>query len=77
MGWMLIELCTAFDFTEEQQSLDDAGGIVMGSQFAASPPPAPAVVPPPSQTWGTSNSSNPWSGHKSSLIRRQVTYCGL
>jgi len=53
--------------------LDEAGGVIMGSQFATSPPPAPSVVPPPSQTWGTPNSSSPWSGHKSSIIRRQVT----
>ncbi|XP_023721158.1 kinase D-interacting substrate of 220 kDa B isoform X5 [Cryptotermes secundus] len=56
---------------EEQQSLDEAGGVIISSQFTASPPPAPALVPPPAQTWGTSNSSGPWSGHKSSLIRRQ------
>ncbi|XP_021938085.1 kinase D-interacting substrate of 220 kDa isoform X3 [Zootermopsis nevadensis] len=56
---------------EEQQSSDEAAGLIMSSQFAASPPPAPAMVPPPSQTWGTSSSSSPWSGHKSSLTRRQ------
>jgi hypothetical protein len=62
-----------FDFTEEQQSLDEAAGVIMNSQFAASPPPAPAMVPHSSQTWGTSSSSNAWPGHKSALMRRQVT----
>jgi hypothetical protein len=62
-----------FGYAEEQQSSDEAAGVIMGSQFAASPPPAPAMVPSQSQTWGTSSSTGPWSGHKSSLIRRQVT----
>ncbi|XP_069672913.1 kinase D-interacting substrate of 220 kDa B isoform X3 [Periplaneta americana] len=56
---------------EEQQTLDESGPVMMGSQFAASPPPAPPMVAPQTQHWGNHSASNPWTGHKPSLIRRQ------
>ncbi|KAJ9575075.1 hypothetical protein L9F63_007736, partial [Diploptera punctata] len=46
----------------------------MGSQFAASPPSVPTVGTNQPQAWGSqSSTSNPWSGHKSSVLRRQRT----
>ncbi|PSN34444.1 hypothetical protein C0J52_21643 [Blattella germanica] len=56
---------------EEQQSVDE-NGLHMGSQFATSPPAVPAMVANSPQSWVTpSTSSNPWSGHKPSVLRRQ------